>query len=89
MCGWLISVAALAGSVDEYEQAWKFKLSENYYLGKDGLILQYAEYEIGPYVVGLPRLTIPYSQLQGILKKEYLPASEQSASEPKIEKAQS
>lgn len=85
---WVVD-SKLAGSVDEYEQAWKFKLSENYYLGKDGLILQYAEYEIGPYVVGLPRLTIPYSQLQGILKKEYLPASEQPASEPKIEKAQS
>ena len=37
------------------------------------MILQYAEYEIGPYVVGLPRLVIPYEQLQTILKKEYLP----------------
>ena len=40
------------------------------------MILQYGEYEIGPYVVGLPRLTIPYDQLQGILKKEYLPQAE-------------
>lgn len=76
--------AKLANSVEEYEQAWKFKLSDNYYLSKDGLILQYAEYEIGPYVVGLPRLTIPYEQLKGILKPQYFPISDDApASEAK------
>ncbi|MBV6552361.1 RsiV family protein [Acinetobacter sp. UGAL515B_02] len=69
---WVIE-SKLATSVDEYEQAWKFKLSDNFLLGDDGLILQYGEYEIGPYAVGLPRLVIPYSQLGGILKPEYLP----------------
>lgn len=78
---WVIE-SKLANDVSEYEQAWKFKLSDNYYLSKQGLILQYGEYEIGPYVVGLPRLTIPYEQLQTILKKQYLPefASEAVAS---------
>ncbi|NHB56495.1 DUF3298 domain-containing protein [Acinetobacter sp. 194] len=78
--------AKLAENIDEYEQAWKFSLSNNYYLGKKGLILQYAEYEIGPYVVGLPRLTIPYEQLNGIIKSEYLPKdvqlTQQGASAP-------
>lgn len=69
---WVID-SELAEDVDEYEQIWKFKLSDNYYLGNQGLILQYGEYEIGPYVVGLPRLTIPYEQLQGILQPKYLP----------------
>lgn len=72
---WVIA-SELSTNVEEYEQAWKFKLSENYYLGQQGLILQYAEYEIGPYVVGLPRLTIPYAELQGILKAAYLPETE-------------
>ena len=72
---WVIA-SELSTNVEEYEQAWKFKLSENYYLGQQGLILQYAEYEIGPYVVGLPRLTIPYAELQGILKAAYLPVTE-------------
>lgn len=67
----------LANSTEEYEQTWKFKLSDNYYLGKDGLILQYAEYEIGPYVVGLPRLMLPYEQLKGILKPQYFPVSDE------------
>lgn len=69
---WVIE-SKLAESVEQYEHAWPFKLSTNYYLGKQGLILQYAEYEIGPYIVGLPRLTIPYDQLIKIVKAEYLP----------------
>lgn len=63
----------LADNVQAYEQAWTFELSQNYYLGQQGLILQYQEYEIGPYVVGLPRLILPYDQLQNLLKPEYLP----------------
>lgn len=48
-------------------------------------MLQYAEYEIGPYVVGLPRLTIPYDQLKGILKTQYFPVSDPvPASEAKV-----
>ena len=70
---WIIELK-LADNVEEYEQAWKFSLTNNFYLGKQGLILQYGEYEIGPYVVGLPRITIPYEKLQGIVKPEYLPA---------------
>lgn len=76
---WVID-SKLANNVAEYEQGWKFSLSDNYYLGTDGLILQYSEYEIGPYVVGLPRLTLPYAQLQNILKPEYLPKAQASAS---------
>ncbi|MCO8089869.1 MULTISPECIES: RsiV family protein [Acinetobacter] len=71
----------LAKDVAEYEQAWKFILTDNFYLAQEGLILQYAEYEIGPYVVGLPRLMIPYAQLQGVLKPQYLPQAETAASE--------
>ncbi len=80
-----VNDSKLADNVDQYEQSWKFKLSNNFYLAKQGLILQYGEYEIGPYVVGLPRLVIPYEQLQTILKKEYLPeikADEQKANPP-------
>lgn len=83
---WVLD-SKLADNVADYEQSWKFILSKNYYLAKQGLILQYAEYEIGPYVVGLPRLTIPYAQLNGILKPEYLPANaqiDQASSEAKV-----
>ena len=85
---WVIE-SKLANSVEEYEQAWKFTLSDNFYLSSQGLILQYGEYEIGPYVVGLPRLTIPYDQLQTVLKKQYLPPVEAPASMPTATKAKS
>lgn len=85
---WVID-SKLANSVDEYEQAWIFTLSDNFYLSSQGLILQYGEYEIGPYVVGLPRLTIPYDQLQTVLKKQYLPQVEAPASTATANKAKS
>lgn len=69
----------LASNIEDYEHAWPFKLSDNFYLAPQGLILQYGEYEIGPYVVGLPRLVIPYNKLQGILKPQYLPKSKTAA----------
>lgn len=78
---WVLE-SELATNVVEYEQAWKFTLTDNFYLGKQGLILQYGEYEIGPYSAGMPRFEIPYAQLKGIVKDEYLPkvvSVEQSA----------
>jgi hypothetical protein len=72
----------LASSVEEYEQVWKFKLSNNFFLAKQGLILQYGEYEIGPYVVGLPRLIVPYSELQDVIKTEYLPPDVKTTAVP-------
>lgn len=75
---WVID-SKLANTADEYEQAWPFQVTDNYFLGEQGLILQYGEYEIGPYVVGLPRLVIPFDQLQGVLKPEFLPKLETPA----------
>lgn len=57
----------------DYQNTWNFELSDNFYFSPDGLILQYQHYEIGPYAVGMPRLMIPYRELQGIIKPLYLP----------------
>lgn len=62
-----------------YQELWKFTLSENFYLSSKGLILQYGEYDIGPYAVGLPRLLISYEDLKGILKPQYLPVIKEKA----------
>ncbi|WP_343595746.1 RsiV family protein [Acinetobacter sp.] len=67
----------LADSVKNYEQAWPFKLTNNFYFDDKGLNLQYGEYEIGPYVVGMPTFTLSYAQLNGIVKPQYLPKSAQ------------
>ena len=77
-----VTDAKLAENIRDYEQAWKFHLSDNFYLSQQGLILQYAEYEIGPYVVGLPKLVVAYEELNGILKPEYLPVAKQDTQSP-------
>nr|WP_252053616.1 RsiV family protein [Acinetobacter silvestris] len=84
-----VADAKLAENIADYEQVWKFILSKNFYLGQKSLILQYGEYEIGPYVVGLPRLEIPYAQLQNILKKQYLPEKVQVVDTATEKKTQS
>lgn len=40
----------------------------NFYIEPEGLTYIYGRYEIGPYVSGLVRVTIPWDKLQGILK---------------------
>ncbi|MFK4049499.1 RsiV family protein [Acinetobacter venetianus] len=84
---WIVD-SKLANDPKEYEEAWPFQVTDNFLLGEQGLILQYGEYEIGPYVVGLPRLVIPFEQLKGVLKPEYLPqVAAPAASTPAASKA--
>lgn len=71
---WVKRTAAGTDMV-QYEKDWPFKLTQNFSLGDQGLLLAYGQYEIGPYVVGMPEFIIPYAQLSGILKPDYLPAA--------------
>lgn len=57
----------------DYEKLWNFSVTDNFCLSEQGIVLQYSEYEIGPYAVGLPQLILPYTQLTPIIKPEYLP----------------
>ncbi|MCJ0743612.1 DUF3298 and DUF4163 domain-containing protein [Pedobacter montanisoli] len=52
----------------------KFILPLNFYIGKNGLVFLYNAYEIKPYVDGTTELVIPFDQLKGILKPQYLTA---------------
>jgi hypothetical protein len=56
-----------------YEELWPFHLSEQWRLTSEGLAMVYGQYDIGPYVVGMPELVVPYAALKGLLKPEYLP----------------
>ena len=40
----------------------------NFYIDEDGITYVYERYEIGPYVSGLVKVSVPWSELQGILK---------------------
>jgi len=38
--------------------------------GPDGLTVRYQQYEIAPYVAGLPEFTIPYEKLKSMIAPE-------------------
>lgn len=56
----------------EMAQTWEFALTDNYSFTNQGVTFLYQHYEITPYVMGMPEFTIPYSQLKGVIKAEYL-----------------
>ncbi|WP_157958922.1 DUF3298 and DUF4163 domain-containing protein [Salinicola sp. RZ23] len=54
-------------------QQWPFVISENVAPLKDALAVKYQVYDLAPYAVGQPVLTIPYADLEGIFRPRYLP----------------
>lgn len=52
----------------------------NWYFSSSGLVFHFAPYEIAPYSSGTIIAAIPYENLSGILREQYLPASEPAAS---------
>lgn len=58
---------------DEWKRIWPYQPSDNVALTDMGLLVKYNSYEIAPYSSGQPEILIPYSQLKGIIKPEYLP----------------
>ena len=59
----------LSGSLAEQTETL---LTDNFVFDEQGLTFSYAPYVLGPYSEGEIRLTLYYSQLQDILKPEYL-----------------
>ena len=64
-------------TVDEdvrtYEKGWPFMLNDNITLTDKGIDILYQPYAIGPYAIGMPVLSIPYSKLRGIIKPHFIP----------------
>ncbi|WP_110685862.1 RsiV family protein [Salinicola aestuarinus] len=55
------------------EANWPLSTSGNAAPLAEGLSVKYQVYELGPYAIGQPTLTIPYSELGGVIKPRYLP----------------
>ena len=51
----------------------QLRLSDNYYLDRQGLVLVYPQNELSLGAQGVLELKVPYSQLNGILQPRYLP----------------
>ena len=41
---------------------------ETFSLSDEGLTLQFQQYQLGPYAIGSPKITIPFGELSGILQ---------------------
>lgn len=61
---------------DGTHQGWRAAASgeaDNFYFNHKGLVFSYAPYTISSYSDGQIELLIPYAELKGIVKAEYLP----------------
>lgn len=70
---WLKNSPAAREDPENFQRMWPFVASDNVALTDTGLVVKYQPYEIAPYSAGQPELLIPYPQLRGILRPEYLP----------------
>lgn len=60
-------------NVSSYEKSWPFTLSDNVTLTDKGIDILYQPYAIGPYASGMPTLSIPYNQLNSVIKPRFIP----------------
>lgn len=70
---WLDSRPEAQEDRQTWERLWPFQPSDNFAFTDQGLAVRYDSYEIAPYSSGQPELTIPYSELEDVLRPEYLP----------------
>lgn len=66
-------VKTVDDDVSSYEKNWPFTLSDNVTLTDKGINIRYQPYSIGPYAYGMPTLSIPYSQLNEVIKPRFIP----------------
>ena len=71
---WLSTNPDAQRDPQNYERLWPFQSSDNFALTDVGVVVKYDSYQIAPYSSGQPELVIPYNNLQGILKPQYIPA---------------
>jgi len=58
-----------------YDRMWPFQESDNFALTHAGVVVKYDAYSIAPYSYGEPELTIPYADLKGVLRPEFIPGA--------------
>ncbi len=66
----------LEPDVDLLDQGWDFadadfQLNENFDISMESITWQYNAYEIGPYVMGAPSVTIPMKEIEKLMKVKF------------------
>lgn len=59
-----------------WNRLWPFQASDNYAFTDQGIVVKYDTYALAPYSYGQPELLIPYAELDGVLRVDYLPSRE-------------
>lgn len=70
---WLEKQPDYPADPDTWNRLWPFQPSSNYAFTDQGIVVKYDTYELAPYSYGQPELLIPYSELEGFLRVDYLP----------------
>lgn len=70
---WLETVPDAQADPGTWNRIWPFQPSENYALTDRGIVIKYDTYQLAPYSHGQPELLIPYDELEGALRVDYLP----------------
>ena len=70
---WLAQKADVQEDPATWHRLWPFQASDNYAFTDQGIVVKYNSYEIAPYSYGQPELLVPYAELDGILKVDYIP----------------
>jgi len=70
---WVATQPDAQADPETWNRLWPFQPSDNYALTDKGIVVKYNSYEIAPYSYGQPELLIPYAELQGVLRVDYLP----------------
>lgn len=65
--------------IEDHMKNYPIEYTDNFYFNDEGLVLSYAPYHLGPYVMGTVEVVITYDKLGGIIREEYLPKNTQSA----------
>ncbi len=69
---WLDKNREAMGDVEQFKKQWPFKPSDNVALLAQGLEVSFDPFTIAPKSFGEPKILIPYAQLEGVLRSEYL-----------------
>jgi hypothetical protein len=69
---WLEQNREAIGDLEEFKKQWPFKPSDNVALLAQGLEVSFDPFTIAPKSFGEPKILIPYSQLEGVMRLEYL-----------------
>lgn len=85
LCSYVLDALSNLGEdyflFDDYVQVVKTRFTpdgagySSWYLSGTGLALYFSTYEIAPYAAGDIVIEVPYTELNGIVKPEYLPAA--------------